>query len=95
MASSEEIMLNKKGGMVNNQFLDYRVLTPLDMPPVTPILVEPHDPIGAFGAKGLGEMALIGTADAFVSAVHAATGVWVQELPVTPEKVLMALKEKE
>ena len=95
MASSEEIMLNKKGGMANNQFLDYRVLTPLDMPPVTPILVETNDPIGAFGAKGLGEMALIGTADAFVSAVHAAAGVWVQKLPVTPEKVLMALKEKE
>jgi len=94
MASSEEIILNEKGGMANNQFLDYRVLTPLDMPPITPILVETDDPIGAFGAKGVGEMAMIGTAEAFVSAVHAAAGVWVQKLPVTPEKVLMALKEK-
>jgi len=94
MASSEEIVLDDKGWMVNNQFLDYRVLTPLDMPPITPILVETNDPVGAFGAKGLGEMAMIGTAEAFVSAVHAAAGVWVQKLPVTPEKVLLAMKEK-
>ena len=94
MASSEEIVINEKGEMVNNQFLDYRVLTPLDMPPVTPIFVETHDPIGAFGAKGLGEMAMIGTAEAFVSAVHAAAGIWIQKLPVTPEKVLLAMKKK-
>jgi CO/xanthine dehydrogenase Mo-binding subunit len=94
MASSEEIVINEKGEMVNNQFLDYRVLTPLDMPPVTPIFVETHDPIGAFGAKGLGEMAMIGTAEAFVSAVHAAAGLWIQKLPVTPEKVLLAMKKK-
>jgi CO/xanthine dehydrogenase Mo-binding subunit len=50
--------------------------------------------VGAFGAKGVGEMAMIGTAEAFVSAVHAAAGVWVQKLPATPEKVLMALKQK-
>jgi CO/xanthine dehydrogenase Mo-binding subunit len=80
--------------MVNNQFLDYRVLTPLDMPPVTPILVETNDPIGAFGAKGVAEMAMIGTAEAFVSAVHSAAGVWVQKLPVTPEKVFFALRGK-
>ncbi|MDQ1335688.1 MAG: hypothetical protein QG552_2638 [Thermodesulfobacteriota bacterium] len=94
MASTEEIMLNEKGGMANNQFLDYRVLTPLDMPPITPILVETNDPVGAFGAKGIGEMALIGTPDAFVSAVHAAAGVWIRKLPVTPEKVLLAMKAK-
>jgi CO/xanthine dehydrogenase Mo-binding subunit len=92
MASSEEIILNEKGGMANNQFLDYRVLTPLDMPPITPILVETHDPIGAFGAKGIGEMAMIGTAEAFISALNDATGIWVNKLPATPEKVLMAVK---
>lgn len=95
MASSEEIILDQKGGMANNQFLDYRVLTALDTPPIKAILVETDDPVGAFGAKGLGEMAMIGTADAFLSALNAATGVWINKLPVTPEKVLMALRKKE
>ena len=94
MASSEEIILDQRGWMANNQFLDYRVLTPLDMPPVKSILVETDDPVGAFGAKGLGEMAMIGTADAFVAAVHDAAGVWIQTLPATPEKVLLAMKRE-
>jgi CO/xanthine dehydrogenase Mo-binding subunit len=94
MAYSEEIILNNKGAMENNNFLDYRVLTVLDMPPVTPILVESNDPVGAFGAKGVGEMALIGTAEAFISALHEAAGVWIRKLPATPEKVLMAMKKK-
>lgn len=93
-AMSEEIVLDQKGRMRNNYLLDYRVLTPLDMPPVSPLLVESNDPVGPYGAKGLGEMATIGTPDALVSAVYDAVGVWVTDLPITPEKILLALKKK-
>jgi CO/xanthine dehydrogenase Mo-binding subunit len=93
-AMSEEIALDEVGRMKNNYLLDYRVLTSLDMPPVSPILVETNDPVGPFGAKGVGEMATIGTPDALVSAVAEATGLFITDLPVTPEKVLLALKRK-
>lgn len=93
-AMSEEIVLDDVGRMKNNYLLDYRVLTALDMPPVSSILVETDDRAGAFGAKGVGEMATIGTPDALVSAVASATGLYITDLPITPEKVLMALKRK-
>jgi 4-hydroxybenzoyl-CoA reductase alpha subunit len=93
-AMSEEIVLDDLGRMKNNYLLDYRTLTALDMPPVSSILVETNDPIGPFGAKGVGEMATIGTPDALVSAVAAATGLFITDLPITPEKVLLALKRK-
>jgi putative selenate reductase molybdopterin-binding subunit len=93
-AMSEEIVLDDVGRMKNNYLLDYRTLTPLDMPPVSSILVETNDPIGPFGAKGVGEMATIGTPDALVSAVAGATGLFLTDLPITPEKVLLALKRK-
>ena len=93
-AMSEEILLDEKGRMRNNYLLDYRIPTPLDTPPISPILIETIDPIGPFGAKGVGEMATIGTPDALVSAVYDAVGVWVTDLPVTPEKILLALKKK-
>jgi len=93
-AMSEEILLDEKGRMKNNYMLDYRVLGAVDMPPVSSILVESDDPIGPYGAKGVGEMATIGTPDAFVSAIYDAVGVWITDLPVTPEKVFMALKSK-
>jgi CO/xanthine dehydrogenase Mo-binding subunit len=93
-AMSEEIVLDEKGRMRNNYLLDYRIPTPLDTPPISPILIETIDPIGPFGAKGVGEMATIGTPDALVSAVYDAVGVWVPDLPVTPEKILLALKKK-
>ena len=64
------------------------------MPPVSSILVETNDPVGPFGAKGVGEMATIGTPEALVSAVAGATGLFITDLPITPEKVLLALKRK-
>jgi CO/xanthine dehydrogenase Mo-binding subunit len=91
----EEIMLDPTGRMVNDHLVDYKILTPLDMPPVESIIVEPIDPIGPFGAKGVGEMATIGTPEAISAAIHDAARVWIKDPPFTPEKVWMALKKKE
>ena len=95
MAMSEEIIVDETGRMKNNSFLDYRALTSLDMPHLESILVETNDPLGPFGAKGLGEIAFLGVPEAFVGALHDACGVWIKELPITPEKVLFSLKKLE
>ena len=94
-ALTEEIVLDQKGKVVNDHLIDYKILTPLDMPPIESIIVESNDPIGPFGAKGVGEMATIGTPEAVSAAIHDAVGVWVTDLPLTSEKVWMALKKKE
>jgi len=57
--------------------------------------VERPDPTGPFGAKGVGEPTLLPTAPAIVNAIYDAVGVRLRELPVTAERVLAALREKE
>lgn len=92
-ALSEQIQLDS-GRMLNPNFTDYKILTAMDMPEVVPIFVETNDPEGPFGAKGMGEMTMVPTAAAIANAVYQATGVRIRSLPITPEKVLNALKEK-
>jgi 4-hydroxybenzoyl-CoA reductase subunit alpha len=56
--------------------------------------IETLDPVGAFGAKESGEGTQVSTIPAIVNAIHNAVGVWITDLPVTPDKVLKALREK-
>jgi CO/xanthine dehydrogenase Mo-binding subunit len=83
-----------KGQIIGNQFTDYKVPNTLDMPEVEPILVETNDPVCPFGAKGVGEVVGVPTAAAIANAIYDAVGIRMRELPITPEKVLRALKEK-
>lgn len=71
---------------------DYLIPTFGDVPEVVSILVESGDPRGPFGAKGIGEHALVPTAPAIVNAIRDATGAPVRDLPATPERVLDALE---
>jgi nicotinate dehydrogenase medium molybdopterin subunit len=80
-----------KGDIKNNNFTDYLLPTTLDVPEITAIIVEDREPTGPFGAKGVGEPALIPTAAAIANAVYDAIGVRIYSLPITPEKVLDAL----
>jgi len=91
---NEELVL-EKGKVLNPNFADYALPTALDMPPVEPIIVETIDPEGPFGAKGMAEPANNPTAPAIANAVYDAVGVRIKDLPITAEKVLMALKEKQ
>lgn len=73
---------------------DYLIPTIGDVPPIEMLLIEETDPEGPFGAKGLGEHVLIPTAPAIINAIHDACGVWVRDLPATPDKVLSQLAAK-
>ncbi len=89
----EELVL-RKGTPVNRNFRDYRIPTAMDAPEVTSIFVEAAHKDGPFGAKGVGEPALAPTAPAIGNAIYNAIGVRIKDLPITPEKILKALKEK-
>jgi len=75
--------------------LEYKSPTFLDMPEVETFIVETNDPEGPYGAKEAGQGPLLPVPPAVCAAVHDALGVWIDEIPVTPEKVIEALRRKE
>lgn len=88
-ATIEEIKM-KDGGYQNDRLATYLIPTTLDAPRIRTILVENPYSRGPFGAKGIGELPMDGPAPAIIAAIHEATGVWLDEIPATPEKVLAA-----
>jgi len=70
---------------------DYLIPTAGDIPRITVHLIEDHEPLGPYGAKGVGEPALIATAPAILNALHHATGVRVHTIPATPDRVRAAI----
>jgi 4-hydroxybenzoyl-CoA reductase subunit alpha len=92
-ALSEEILWDK-GKILNPSFLDYECPTALDMPEIHPIFVETNDPEGPFGAKECGEGTTTPVAPAITNAIHDAIGTRINEIPLTPEKILDALEKK-
>ena len=72
----------------------YMLMTAMDIPEVETEMVECPSTEGPFGAKGIGEMTANPPGPAVVSAVHDAIGVWITDIPITPEKVLRALEQK-
>jgi CO/xanthine dehydrogenase Mo-binding subunit len=73
---------------------DYLIPTIGDMPPVESILIEDPSPAGPYGAKGIGEQALIPTAPAILNALYDAVGIRIRKLPATPDKVRSAILAK-
>jgi 4-hydroxybenzoyl-CoA reductase alpha subunit len=93
-ALSEEVLLDK-GLMLNPSMLEYRIPTSMDMYPIENAEVDVYDPMGPFGAKEAGEGPIGPVAPSIVNAIHHATGVWVTELPIRPEKLAEAIKRQE
>jgi CO/xanthine dehydrogenase Mo-binding subunit len=91
---TEEILLDA-GRIENAGFKDYFLPTSLDMPDTVALIAEAPEATGPFGAKGVGEPALLPTTPAVVNAIHAAAGVRIKELPATPEKIWRLLKESD
>jgi CO/xanthine dehydrogenase Mo-binding subunit len=85
-----------EGGYVKTaHFSTYLIPSVLDMPDrVQSIIIEHPDPTGTLGIRGMAELPLMIVAPAIVAAIHNATGVWVNELPVTPDRLRQALKKQ-
>lgn len=91
-ALTEEIVYDPVHGVpLNFNFIDYKMPTILDMPEIEPVLLEVWRGAGEYGACGIGEGTLTCTPRAIANAVYNAIGVRVDEIPITPEKVLHAL----
>jgi 4-hydroxybenzoyl-CoA reductase alpha subunit len=89
-----EDFIMDRGKTINPTFLDYKMPHALDVPNIKLIDIVTDDPFGPFGAKEASEGSIVSAPPAVVSAIHDATGIWFKELPVTPEKVIKALKER-
>lgn len=92
-ALSEQYVV-KDGYPQTTRFRDLGLQRLNDLPEIVPILVEQPHPFGPYGAKGMGELAISPTAPAVANAIHDAVGVWVDELPITPEKIRAAIQAK-
>ena len=79
---------------VTENLHDYLIPTVGDMPDIEILLIEDPEPLGPFGAKGIGEHALIPTAPAILGGIRQATGVSIQRIPATPDRVLRAIQQK-
>ena len=91
-ALSEEYK-SQNGKNLNPNFLDYKIFSAADVDfPIHVDCIETLDEEGPFGAKGVGEPGLVPTAPAIANAVYDAVGVRITSLPITPEKILAALK---
>jgi xanthine dehydrogenase molybdenum-binding subunit len=75
------------GRILNPNLHDYKIFSIKDIPIITPILIETIDPNGPFGAKGLGECAMVCTAPAILNAIYDAIGVRITDLPATSENI--------
>ncbi|MGL4799228.1 MAG: xanthine dehydrogenase family protein molybdopterin-binding subunit [Cellulosilyticaceae bacterium] len=93
MALYEEISYRKDGKMQNNNFLQYKIPTRLDVGNIRVAFESSYEPTGPFGAKSIGEVVINTPCPAIAHAVYNASGVWVRTLPITAEKVLMGKKE--
>jgi CO/xanthine dehydrogenase Mo-binding subunit len=90
-----EEMIFEEGQLVNGSLLDYQIAAFKDMPEtVQSVVVQVPHGDGPFGAKGAGETGALTVAPAIANAIHDAAGVRIRDLPITPEKVLRALAEK-
>jgi xanthine dehydrogenase molybdenum-binding subunit len=93
-ALSEEYIYDHKGVLRNAALLDYRMPTCLDVPLIETLVVEVPNPNHPLGLRGVGEVAIVPPMAAVANAIYRAIGVRMQELPMSPPRVLRALLEK-
>jgi len=93
-ALTEQVIL-EKGENMNPNFRDYKILTAKDVVPIEAPVLETYDKAGPFGAKGIGEPGCVPSAPAVANAIYDAIGVRIKDLPITPERVLAAIREKQ
>ncbi|HSE96978.1 MAG TPA: molybdopterin cofactor-binding domain-containing protein, partial [Blastocatellia bacterium] len=90
-----EELVWENGRIVNDRLTNYIIPTALDAPEMETIIIEKEYPHGPFGAKGVGELPMDGAAPAIAAAVFDATGGFVTEIPITPERLQAVLEKKD
>ena len=94
MALYEDIQYNEKGQLRNNSFMQYKIPTRQDVGKIRVEFAPSYEKSHPFGAKSIGEIVINTPSPAIAHAIFNATGIWLRDLPMTPEKVLMALPEE-
>ncbi len=88
-----ENLISKEGRILNPYLSTYLIPTALDVPTeVKTVILEYPDLVGPFGVRGVAELPLIPLAPAIAAAVHDATGVWIDQIPMTPDRVVKSLR---
>ncbi|MFQ5335508.1 MAG: xanthine dehydrogenase family protein molybdopterin-binding subunit, partial [Flavobacteriales bacterium] len=91
----EDELFDEKGVLLNPDLHNYLIATSADMPNIDSSIVDSYEPEGPYGAKEVGEGATLPVLGAIANAVADAIGVQIKELPITPKKVLEAIKSKQ
>ena len=94
MTLFEDITYGERGEILENSFMQYKIPSRMDVGRINVEFESSYEPTGPFGAKSIGEVVINTPAPALTHAIYNATGVWFRELPITPEKILKALKSK-
>lgn len=90
-AVCEEMLYDERGRSLLQQLGDYRIFSADEMPELQTIFVQTYEPSHPFGLKAVAEIPMDGVAPAVANAVHDAVGIWLNEIPLTPERVHRAL----
>ena len=90
-ALNEEYFFNEQGHMLNSSFLDYRMPTSLDLPMIDTVIVEVANPTHPYGVRGVGETPVIPPMAAIANAIYQAIGIRLNQLPMSPGRVLEAM----
>ncbi len=92
---SEKMLFDQDGQPLNPNLKQYKIPRAAEMPAMDVIFVQTDEPSGPYGAKSVSEISIDGVAPAIASAVHDAVGIWVRELPYTPERILKAINDNQ
>jgi len=88
----EDVQFDEQGRIMNPNLHGYPIMTIADAPEIFSGVVDSYEPRGPYGAKEIGEGSTLPVLGAVAHAIANATGVWIKELPITPEKILAALR---
>ena len=95
MAMYENVIYSQKGKQISNSLMTYKIPTRVDIKNLTTVFVDSYETSGPFGAKSVGEIGIDTPPAALANAVYNGLGVRIKTLPITPEKIVKALKAKE
>ena len=94
-ALNEEYFMSDNGELVNSSLLDYRMMTSLDIPMIDTVIVEVANPGHPFGVRGVGEASIVPPMAAVANAVHQATGLTMDQLPISPGVLVAAIQDQQ